>query len=258
MKIKSLIAASLIALSSVPYVAQAQQGTRGGINALPPALRAAVISGNGNSVAQAIRALAGNNGQQSANLAALVVAAAEGLLAINPQAAIAAATAAVETVQNTQVQTSAPSQTQSVIATAARIFVSPNALNVAPNQAAALATATLQVAQATGNPTPGSGRGISGRLGCRESIDDESGHRCRTCFCRGADDSVLRIRRSKCAHAKPGDGDDRCAHHCESFRPAGQPSGRGRDCHSGLPDRNQSNCLSGQPHGRSPGDEQLL
>ena len=52
MKIKTLIAASLIALGSVPYLSQAQQAaaTQADLQALPPALRAALLSGKSNGL----------------------------------------------------------------------------------------------------------------------------------------------------------------------------------------------------------------
>jgi hypothetical protein len=62
---------------------------------LPPALRAAVQSGNTSAVTQAINTLSGGNPTQAAALAAQVAAAAEAMMATNPQAALNAASAAV-------------------------------------------------------------------------------------------------------------------------------------------------------------------
>lgn len=135
-----------------PAMAQAQQATQAaGLNSLPPALRAAVTSGNGSVVTQVINTLSGGSPQRAAQLADQVIRVAEQMLSTNPQAAIAVAGAAVETVRNAPVQTSSPQQTQSVVTIAARIFVSPPAIQVAPIQAAALATNTLQVAITTNN-----------------------------------------------------------------------------------------------------------
>ena len=119
MRIRTLILTLCLALTgAVSNYAQAQQS---GIVSLPPALRAAVMSGNAQAVSQAINTLSGGNPQRAADLANLVVTAAEQMLSVNPQAAMAAAGAAVETVRNTTVQTSGPTQTQSVLTTAARV-----------------------------------------------------------------------------------------------------------------------------------------
>lgn len=122
-----------------------------GAPALPPALQAAVQSGNARAISQAISTLSGGDPQKSANLADAVVAAAEKMLSTNPQAAVLAAKAAVETVKALPVQASAPTQTQDVLTTAARIFINPEAQRVAPTQTAELAAATVQAAATTNN-----------------------------------------------------------------------------------------------------------
>ncbi len=133
-----------------PLAAQPSSNT---VNTLPPALRAAVQSGNSNAVTQAINTLSGGNAVQAASLAAQVVAAAEQLLSTNPQAAFQAAGAAVEAVRSTAVQSGAPGQTVSVLTTAARIFTAPAISQIAPGTIASLANAVLQVASSTNNPT---------------------------------------------------------------------------------------------------------
>lgn len=139
-----------------PVLAQnRQQGNAAaqGAETLPPALRAAIQSGNGAAVAAAIATLSGGNSQRAAALADQTIRAAERLLETNPQAAIAIARVAVETVRSETVQSSSPQQTQDVVTTAARIFISPTAQRVAPQQTAELATAAVQVASTTRNPS---------------------------------------------------------------------------------------------------------
>jgi hypothetical protein len=135
-----------IFLLAAPVIAQES-------TTLPPALRAAVQSGNADAVSQAIATLSGGNSVQSAQLAAAVVHAAEQMLSINPKAAIAVGTAALKSVTSLQVQNAAPTQTQDVITTAARLFTSPAALQTVPEQSAALATAALNAVKASGNNT---------------------------------------------------------------------------------------------------------
>lgn len=136
---------------------QAPAGAQNRINTLPPALRAAVLAGNPQQITQAINALSGGNPQQAATLASSVVAAAEQLVTTNPQAAIQAAGAAVETVRAGAVQTSSPQQTESVLTTAARIFVSPPVQQAVPLLAANVATATMSAASTINNPSVAAG-----------------------------------------------------------------------------------------------------
>lgn len=137
-------------VSTFQSLAQASP-TGGSLNSLPPSLRAAVLSGNANQVTQAIAVLSGGNAQQQAALANSVIQAAESLLNTNPQAAIQAAGAAVNTVRQTTVQTASPQQTESVLVSAARIFVSPVATTTNPQGAADLASSTLAAAVSTGS-----------------------------------------------------------------------------------------------------------
>ena len=144
--------AAAVSLGVAPVSsAWAQQAEHGG--QLPPALQAAMASGNAQNVTQLIAALSGNDPQKAAALAELVVASAEKMLASNPQSAVQMAGAAVASVKSLLVQSSAPMQTQDVITTAARIFVSPAAEKAAPDATAQLATSTMQAAASTGNST---------------------------------------------------------------------------------------------------------
>jgi dihydroxyacetone kinase-like predicted kinase len=113
---------------------------------VPPALRAAILSGNSNAIIAAINTLSAGNPTLAANLAAQTASFAESMIATNPQAAVSAAQAAVNIVSNGSVQNSAPAAANNVAAIAARIVVNPAAILVAPQQAAAVAVQAVQVA----------------------------------------------------------------------------------------------------------------
>ncbi|HRQ82855.1 MAG TPA: hypothetical protein PKZ97_17220, partial [Azospirillaceae bacterium] len=128
----AFVAALMFALNGAATPAQAQQGGAqaqqgAAIQALPPALRAAVLAGNSAQVQQAIQTLSGGNITTAAGLAAQVIAAAEQILTTSPEAAVRVAVAAVETVRPANVQQGAPQASEQVVATAARIFISPPA-----------------------------------------------------------------------------------------------------------------------------------
>lgn len=147
------LAALAVGFMAIPH-AHAQQSrpqSQQQAAQLPPALQAAIQSGNAQMVQQAINSLAGGNPDRIATLAAQTIAAAERMLATNPEAAIAAATSAVQVVRATNVQTSAPQQTETVVTTAARILVAPQTQVVSANAFAAIATSVLDVAGKTGN-----------------------------------------------------------------------------------------------------------
>ncbi len=139
--------AILLLLCGATDTANAQTST------LPPALQAAINTGNQSAIERAIATLSGGNPVQAANLASEVANAGERLLFTNPMAAVAAESAAVNTVRSTAVQVAAPQDTQSALATAARVFVSPSLVSLMPDQVAQLAAATVQAAATTGNPT---------------------------------------------------------------------------------------------------------
>ncbi len=114
--------------------------------ALPPALQAAINSGNANAVTQAITVLSAGNPQRAALLAQQAVAAAERLLPVNPNAAVAVAGATLQIVNQLQVQNAAPPQVLQTLTTAARIFVSPAAQAVAPQLVGGYAVQVTQIA----------------------------------------------------------------------------------------------------------------
>lgn len=146
-----ILAHALIVLGLIasPVVAQ----TVDYLASLPPALRAAVLTGNESSIISAINTLSAGNAQSKANLAQSVAGAGEQLSATNPQAAVAAASAAVKSVSTAATQVAAPQQVLAILASAARIAVSPTIQAVAPTQVAQLATNAVTVATATNNPT---------------------------------------------------------------------------------------------------------
>jgi Mg-chelatase subunit ChlI len=94
---------------------------------LPPALRAAVMSGNQQAVSAVIATLSAGNPQMAATLAASVLTAAEQLLASNPTLAVALAETAVSVVTQQSVTIGAPVETDSALVIASRIFVTPRA-----------------------------------------------------------------------------------------------------------------------------------
>lgn len=146
--IRSLLAVMLAAGALwLSHPAQAAEAT------LPPALQAAILSGNSAAVQRAITTLSGGNPVNAANLAAQTIAAAEQLLAANPAAAVEVASVAVETMSNAVTQQAAPQQLEQVLTTAARIFASPAAQQIVPTATAELAGAALQAAATSGNAT---------------------------------------------------------------------------------------------------------
>lgn len=156
----ALVGGGSVGVYAVPALAQqGQQG--GGRNApavpgdalanLPPALRAAVLSGNPDAISQAIATLSASNPTTAANLANLVVKAAEQIFTTDPKSGIQIAQSAVKTIQAIQVQQQAPVQTQEVITTAARLFINPIALAVAPDATAQLAMSAVNASSTTGN-----------------------------------------------------------------------------------------------------------
>lgn len=148
-----LLTALAFTIPVVPALAQQQGAQQTPGATLPPALRAAFVSGNAQQMSAAINTLSGGNPERAAALAAQVVVAAEAALATNPQVAIQAAAAAVESVRATPVLTASPQQTENVLTRAARIYVSPAVQRTAPELAASVASSSMTVASQTGNAT---------------------------------------------------------------------------------------------------------
>lgn len=150
----AVLASALVAPDALAQQGRVQQAAPGNAQAasLPPALQAAILSGNPAAVQRAITTLSGGNPQRAGALAEGAINAAEKMMATDPQAAVQVATAAVQLVRENAVQQGAPTQTQAVVTTAARILVRPEAARIAPDQVAGMASAMMTVANAGGNP----------------------------------------------------------------------------------------------------------
>jgi hypothetical protein len=138
---------AVLSLFSVPSLAQRSPynagfaGNAGNAGALPPALNAAVLSGNGHAVQNAIVTLSRGNPMQAASLAEQVATASEKMLNTNPQAALSNVAAAVQVVSDRSVQSASPGQAQRVFTTAARMISSPQAAATSPDVVAMIAQA---------------------------------------------------------------------------------------------------------------------
>lgn len=131
--------------------APSQAPSREQAQALPPALQAALVSGNPQALDSALKTLSGGDPAKLVSLSERLIVAAEQILQTNPKAAIQAAAVAVNTIREQPVQQSSPPQAQNVITTAARIFISPIAEKTDPDRTAALANATVTAAQNSNN-----------------------------------------------------------------------------------------------------------
>jgi len=140
------LTAAVLSLSSVSALAQQRPsynagfaGNAGNAAALPPALFAAIQSGNGNAVQNAIAALSRGNPMQAASLAEQVAGAAEKMVNTNPLAAIQNVGAAVQVVRDNTVQATSPRQVKNVLTTAARMISSPQVAATSPDTVAMIA-----------------------------------------------------------------------------------------------------------------------
>jgi hypothetical protein len=148
MRTPSFLLASLLTLAATSALpAQSKSETA----PLPPALNAAILSGNSKAVTQVISTLSGGNPSIAASLASQVINAAERMVATNPGAALQAASAAVNVVKMTTVNTASPTQTASVLNAAARIFVNPGVQRTNPTAATELALNTVNTAATIDN-----------------------------------------------------------------------------------------------------------
>ncbi|WP_413207312.1 hypothetical protein [Rhodospirillum sp. A1_3_36] len=123
--------------------AQAQVGQAA---QLPPALRAAVQTGNANAVQQAISVLSGGDPAQSNALSQQVAGVARQMVAINPAAAMAAAQGAMASVNVRQ----GTSNAMGALTLIAAVVSSPQVQQVDPAGVTQLST---QVATAVTNPS---------------------------------------------------------------------------------------------------------
>jgi hypothetical protein len=130
---------------------------------LPPALQAAVQSGNASAITQAIQTLSAGNPARAAALALDVATVAQSMLSTNPQAAVNAVAAAIGVVQSqSSVMTSAPQQALQVAQIAARIISSDRVQQMASQT---IATISIAVATVAANPavyqsSPSAARGL--------------------------------------------------------------------------------------------------
>jgi len=153
MKIKTIITASLIALSPVPFAVQAQTPP-GATQPLPPALQAALLSGNVAAIEQAINVLSGGNPQRQAQLAQQVANAAERLVATNPGVAAAGALAAARVANQPAVIAASPVVAARIAQQSSQVASSPAVMAAAPTvaaqtvQSAALLVSNPQVREA--------------------------------------------------------------------------------------------------------------
>ena len=142
--VATAIALGVCALpAAVP--AQTNEQQQAADNALPPALAAAMRSGNPDTVSQAINSLSAGNPQRQAELADQVMVAAERLLTVNPAAAVQIAASVMERCKQTTLQQTSPDKVLEMATIAARIMVNPVAQRIAPTQVAAMAEATTTV-----------------------------------------------------------------------------------------------------------------
>ncbi|MBF0093585.1 MAG: hypothetical protein HQL34_03470 [Alphaproteobacteria bacterium] len=115
-------------------------------SAIPPALRAAILSGNSAQIQQAINTLSGGDPGRAAALALQVVNEAEKMVATNPSGAASVAGAAIAAVSGNNVINSAPQAALSVATIASRIVANPSVSAAAPAMVATVSMATVQVA----------------------------------------------------------------------------------------------------------------
>ncbi|MBI5110164.1 MAG: hypothetical protein HZA62_15625 [Rhodocyclales bacterium] len=152
MNIRSLITAGLIALTAVPLISSAQQAaaTQADVTALPPALRAALLSGNAAAIEAAITTLSGGDAQRAGQLAGLVARAASFVAQTNPAAAAAGAQAAVAVANRPAVIAANPAASAQTAQQAMQVASLPAVMAAAP---AAVATVTQSAMQVIAAPS---------------------------------------------------------------------------------------------------------
>jgi hypothetical protein len=147
MRYTPLFLAAVLGLSTVgtgtAAFAETATANNAGLNALPPALKAAVLSGNAEQITQAITTLSAGNPKLVAKLAYQVLVAAELLLSTNPQVALNAASAAMAVTNNPSVTESSPQVAMDNAVIASRIIINPNVIAVNPSAANNIAVAIV-------------------------------------------------------------------------------------------------------------------
>lgn len=143
--------------------------------ALPPALQAAIMSGNADAVRSVVMALSGGNQERAGAFAAALLDRASALISVNPTAALAAyqgasayaglipagmlptATANITTVLNTvntsSFQNANPQAAASFLSASLAIASKPNVVNASPNLYASVLTASNSFLNTQGGST---------------------------------------------------------------------------------------------------------
>lgn len=140
----ALLCACVLGAAATP--SQAQQGRAE--PPLPPALAAAVASGNADAVTRVVNTLAAGNPTRIADLALQALNAAEKVLQTNPQAAANIASAATKIFNQPSVLQTASQQALTAVVTASRIAINPAVQQTAPAVSAAISTNVVQTATA--------------------------------------------------------------------------------------------------------------
>jgi len=126
-----------------PTLAQAQIAP---VNAqFPPALRAAILSGNSDAIVAAINTLSAGNPTLAANLAAQTASFAESMVATNPQAALATTQAALSVASRADVQAAAPQQAMNIASVSSRIVANPAVQFASPSGVATAAMVMVRI-----------------------------------------------------------------------------------------------------------------
>lgn len=127
----------LATLPATPVFAQQSQ--------LPPALKAALYSGNAAAIKAALSTLSGGDAKKLATLTGQVATEAEKLLRTNPQAALNGLSAVLDIVNTSAFKTANPQAAAQAAAAAGRIIVSPAAQQQASLQVAGLITTVTAI-----------------------------------------------------------------------------------------------------------------
>lgn len=112
---------------------------------LPPALRAAIMSGNPAGIQAALTTLSGGNPVRLATLASQVADVAQGMISTNPAGAAQAAAAALQAVNTSAVMAASPSLAMQVAQAASRVAIAPAVQAATPQLASQLAVSSVQV-----------------------------------------------------------------------------------------------------------------
>jgi hypothetical protein len=117
---------------------------------LPPALRAAIMSGSSAGIQAALTTLSGGNPVRLATLASQVADVAQGMISTNPAGAAQAAAAALQAVNTSAVMAASPSLAMQVAQAASRVAIAPAVQAATPLLASQIA---VNAARVVTNPT---------------------------------------------------------------------------------------------------------